>query len=144
MEPSMAGGKMLLVCGNVHDNKRGWWGGGQCVRWYQHNIHILNKSRRLKDGWGRTSVEETKGSVRCWRKQCVPGSRDRAPTLMLSGDHFYLSIFFPGAPLISLLRGKRSHHKLPMSISLLEMLLDKDKKLRARGSAQLSSLRSRG
>lgn len=48
VNPSMAGGKMLLVSGDVRDNNSGV--GRQCMRSHSHNITIRNKKKRLLDG----------------------------------------------------------------------------------------------
>ena len=96
MEPSMAGVKMLLVRGNVHDNKRGV-GGSACDR--IHRIFKAEiKAERLQEKCLQAGWKQRKAWMR--NETIHPQKAHRAPTLMLPSEHFYLCIF-TGAPLAS-------------------------------------------
>lgn len=76
MKPSMAGVKMLLVCGNVHDNKRGVR--SIALREYFYNIHKLSEMLKSCKNYAELSVQiatKEKACVRCFMKQCIPESR---------------------------------------------------------------------
>lgn len=91
----MAGVKMLLVRGNMHDNKRGA-GGSACDR-----VPTIFTALIGAEGCriNALRLDGNKGNKRACDAEGNNASQEaeRAPTLMLSD----LCIFFTGAPLIS-------------------------------------------
>lgn len=139
-EPSMAGERRrrrrrMLVCGNVHDNKKkrsrlrpffpphaifqdlkiksrevAWWQGEKT-------------QREAGVGWMETKKGEA--CMRFWMKQCVPGSEKKETDRdgEREGERSYLDvvthrIFFVGAPLVQFNRGRCYNNKRNLSIKL--------------------------